>query len=355
MSFRDQTIDAFLQQLSSKAPIPGGGGASALVGALSASLAHMVAALTVGKPKYAAVEAEMNELLKTAETLTNRFLALMDEDAEAFEPLAQAYRLPKETEAEKAEKSLRMEAALKSAVQPPIAIMEACAQALPIIALCAEKGSIVAVSDACLMTAMPPGLTAATGLDALTHAVEAYVSTQATPVTDCKALKAIELIAKHLPTAVVDGQDLDAREGMVYAEYLAGIAFNNASLGYVHAAAHQLGGRYGLPHGLANALMLPAVTDFNLVAIPKRYADIARAMGQSIAGLSTADAARLAPAAMRSLIETLGTPQHLRDVRGFKEEDIPLLAAGALEDITGAANLRRATQEEMEAIFRAVL
>lgn len=148
MAFRDQTIDAFLQQLSSKAPIPGGGGASALVGALSASLAHMVAALTVGKPKYAAVETEMNELLKTAETLTNRFLALMDEDAEAFEPLAQAYRLPKETEAEKAEKSLRMEAALKSAVQPPIAIMEACAQALPIIALCAEKGSIVAVSDA---------------------------------------------------------------------------------------------------------------------------------------------------------------------------------------------------------------
>ncbi len=148
MAFRDQTIDAFLQQLSSKAPIPGGGGASALVGALSTSLAHMVAALTVGKPKYAAVETEMNELLKTAETLTNRFLALMDEDAEAFEPLAQAYRLPKETEAEKAEKSLRMEAALKSAVQPPIAIMEACAQALPIIALCAEKGSIVAVSDA---------------------------------------------------------------------------------------------------------------------------------------------------------------------------------------------------------------
>ena len=101
--------------------------------------------------------------------------------------------------------------------------------------------------------------------------------------------------------------------------------------------------------------MLPAVTDFNLVAIPKRYADIARAMGQSIAGLSTADAARLAPAAMRSLIETLGTPQHLRDVRGFNEEDIPLLAAGALEDIIGATNLRRASQEEMEAIFRAVL
>ena len=148
MAFRDQTIDTFLQQLSSKAPIPGGGGASALVGALSASLTHMVAALTVGKPKYAAIEAEMNELLKQTEALADRFLALMDEDAEAFEPLAQAYRLPKETDADKAEKAVRMEAALISAVQPPIAIMEACAEALPLIALCAEKGSVVAVSDA---------------------------------------------------------------------------------------------------------------------------------------------------------------------------------------------------------------
>lgn len=148
MAFRDQTIDVFIQELSSKAPVPGGGGASALVGALSASLTHMVAALTVGKPKYAAVEAEMHELLKETEALANRFLALMDEDAEAFEPLAQAYRLPKETDEEKASKAVRMEAALKSAVQPPLEIMETCAKALPLIALCAEKGSVVAVSDA---------------------------------------------------------------------------------------------------------------------------------------------------------------------------------------------------------------
>ena len=148
MAFRDQTIDAFMQELSSKAPIPGGGGASALVGALSASLTHMVGALTVGKPKYAAVEAEMVELLKQTEALANRFLALMDEDAAAFEPLAQAYRLPKETEEEKASKAVQMEAALKSAVQPPLAIMETCEQALPLIAFCAEKGSVVAVSDA---------------------------------------------------------------------------------------------------------------------------------------------------------------------------------------------------------------
>ena len=148
MAFRDQTIDTFIQELSSKAPIPGGGGASALVGAIAASLTHMVAALTVGKPKYAAVEAQMQGLLKETESLANRFLALMDEDAAAFEPLAQAYRLPKETEEEKASKSARMEAALKSAVQPPLEIMETCAKALPLIAQCAEKGSVVAVSDA---------------------------------------------------------------------------------------------------------------------------------------------------------------------------------------------------------------
>ena len=148
MAFRDQTIDSFVNELSSKAPIPGGGGASALVGALSAALTHMVAALTVGKPKYAAVEDEMQELLKQTESLTNRFLALMDEDAASFEPLAQAYRLPKETDADKAEKSRVMEIALKSAVQPPLEIMETCARALPLIAFCAEKGSVVAVSDA---------------------------------------------------------------------------------------------------------------------------------------------------------------------------------------------------------------
>jgi formiminotetrahydrofolate cyclodeaminase len=148
MAFQDQTIQVFIQELSSKAPIPGGGGASALVGALSASLTHMVAALTVGKPKYAAVDEEMQELLNKTESLANRFLTLMDEDAAAFEPLAQAYRLPKETEAEREAKSVRMEIALKSAVQPPLDIMEACAEALPLIAFCAEKGSVVAVSDA---------------------------------------------------------------------------------------------------------------------------------------------------------------------------------------------------------------
>ncbi len=148
MAFRDQSIDSFIKELSSKAPIPGGGGASALVGSLSAALTHMVAALTVGKPKYASVEDEMKALLIQTETLTDRFLTLMDEDAAAFEPLAQAYRLPRETDAEKAEKARVMELALKSAVQPPLQIMETCALALPLIAFCAKEGSVVAVSDA---------------------------------------------------------------------------------------------------------------------------------------------------------------------------------------------------------------
>lgn len=148
MSFQEQSIETFLQELSSKAPVPGGGGASAIVGALACTLAHMVGSLTVGKPKYASVESEMNELLTRSEALKNRFLVLMDEDAAAFEPLAQAYRLPKSTPAEQEEKARVMEAALKNAVQPPLAIMEACAEAFSLIALCAEKGSAIAVSDA---------------------------------------------------------------------------------------------------------------------------------------------------------------------------------------------------------------
>ncbi len=148
MAFHDQTLDSFLVELSSKAPVPGGGGASALVGALSAALTHMVASLTVGKAKYAAVEGEMQALLLQTEALTSRFLSLMDEDATAFEPLAQAYRLPKGTDEEIAEKARVMEQALKSAVKPPLEIMETCVQALPLIQACAEKGSVVAVSDA---------------------------------------------------------------------------------------------------------------------------------------------------------------------------------------------------------------
>ncbi|WP_279384463.1 iron-containing alcohol dehydrogenase [Geotalea toluenoxydans] len=133
----------------------------------------------------------------------------------------------------------------------------------------------IAINDPVLMVGKPPALTAATGMDALTHAVEAYVSTIATPITDACAIKAIELVAANLSVAVANGDNLEARDAMAYAEYLAGMAFNNASLGYVHSMAHQLGGFYNLPHGVCNAILLPAVSQFNLIACPKRFADIA--------------------------------------------------------------------------------
>ncbi len=148
MALSKESIESFLTLLSSNAPVPGGGGASALAGALAVSLAHMVAALTVGKPKYASAEAEMRDVLVRANELMGRFLALMDEDAEAFAPLSKAYRMPKESEPEREARSRAMEAALYTAAEPPLRIMETCGPALELIAFCAEKGSQLAVSDA---------------------------------------------------------------------------------------------------------------------------------------------------------------------------------------------------------------
>lgn len=214
---------------------------------------------------------------------------------------------------------------------------------------------VIAVSDAKLMTGMPPGLTAATGMDALTHAVEAYVSTNASPVTDCKAVKAVELIIQNLPTAYRDGSNLQAREGMVYAEYLAGIAFNNASLGYVHALAHQLGGFYNLPHGLCNAILLPAVIEFNLPAALTGYADLARAAGLDTTGLSAEAGARLFIKQVQQLNNDLGLPTKLGQLNGFDPADIAQLAENALKDVCCLTNPRQGTQEDIEAIYRSIL
>ena len=205
------------------------------------------------------------------------------------------------------------------------------------------------------MVAMPSALTAATGMDALTHAIEAYVSTIATPVSDCAALKAVELIAGYLRRAVKDDNDMEAREMMTYAEYLAGVAFNNASLGYVHAMAHQLGGFYDLPHGVCNAILLPAVEDYNAKIVPERFVDIAKAMCKYVAGLSAQEAAADALAAIRELSADIGIPAGLKDLSGFDEKDIPVLAANALKDACGLTNPKQATQEEIENIYRAAI
>ncbi len=218
----------------------------------------------------------------------------------------------------------------------------------------------IALDDPLLMMGMSPALTAATGMDALTHAVEAFVSTAATPKTDSAAEKAIELIAQHLRPAVADGQNIDAREGMCYAQYLAGMAFNNASLGHVHAMAHQLGGFYDLPHGECNAILLPHVSKFNLIARLDRYKKVAELMGENTSGLSVRDAAKLAIVAIRKLSEDVGIPEGLialgkRYGKEVKEEDIATMTINAQKDACGLTNPRRPTDDDVAAIYKAAL
>jgi len=212
----------------------------------------------------------------------------------------------------------------------------------------------IAINDPVLMVGMPPALTAATGMDALTHAVEAYVSTIATPITDACAIKAIELVARHLSPAVANGDDLEARDRMAYAEYLAGMAFNNASLGYVHSMAHQLGGFYNLPHGVCNAILLPAVSQFNLIACPQRFADIAVALGENITGLSVTEAADKAIAAIRKLSASIGIPTGLKDLN-VKEADLKIMAENAKKDACQFTNPRKATLEQVINIFKSAM
>lgn len=210
----------------------------------------------------------------------------------------------------------------------------------------------IAINDPILMKGMPPSLTAATGMDALTHAVEAYVSTAANPLTDAAAQMAITMITQYLPKAVANGDYMKARDKMAYGQYLAGIAFNNASLGYVHAMAHQLGGVYNLPHGVCNAILLPHVEEFNLIGNANRFRDIAKDMGENIEGLSTMDAARKAIAAIRQLSQQVGIPENLRSL-GVKEEDFEIMAENAMKDACSATNPRRATKEQIIGIYKA--
>ncbi|WP_342648847.1 L-threonine dehydrogenase [Pseudomonas sp. REB1044] len=211
---------------------------------------------------------------------------------------------------------------------------------------------MLSVNDPALMVGMPKGLTAATGMDALTHAVEAYVSTAATPITDACALKAVTLISDNLRQAVNDGQDLQARENMAYAQFLAGMAFNNASLGYVHAMAHQLGGYYDLPHGVCNAVLLPHVQRFNAQVSAARLRDVAKAMGVKVCGMTEAQGADAAISAIEQLSVAVGIPAGLQEL-GAKREDVPVLASNALKDACGLTNPRSASQAEIEAIFAA--
>lgn len=212
----------------------------------------------------------------------------------------------------------------------------------------------IAINDPVLMSGMPPELTAATGMDALTHAIEAYVSTIATPVTDACALKAIELIANFLRPAVANGDDMEARDNMAYAEYLAGMAFNNASLGYVHAMAHQLGGFYNLPHGVCNAILLPHVESFNLIAKLERFSDIAVSMGENVNGLSNREAAQVAIDAIQTLSADVGIPSGLAEL-GVKTKDLKIMAENAMKDACGSTNPRVPTLDNVIDIYKSAL
>ncbi|QXX88213.1 iron-containing alcohol dehydrogenase (plasmid) [Acinetobacter lwoffii] len=213
---------------------------------------------------------------------------------------------------------------------------------------------LIAIDDPKLMLAKPAGLTAATGMDALTHAIEAYVSTAANPITDACAEKAITMISEWLSLAVANGDNLEARDAMSYAQYLAGMAFNNASLGYVHAMAHQLGGFYNLPHGVCNAILLPHVCEFNLIACPERYAKIAQLMGVNTEGLTVTGAAYEAIGAIRQLSASIGIPSGLTELN-VKEADLAIMAENAQKDACMLTNPRKANHAQVVDIFKAAM
>jgi Alcohol dehydrogenase, class IV len=218
----------------------------------------------------------------------------------------------------------------------------------------------IAIDDPALMLGMPPALTAATGMDALTHAVEAYVSIAATPMTDACAEMCISLIGKYLRKAVANGSDAEAREMMAHAQYLGGMAFNNASLGYVHAMAHQLGGFYDLPHGECNAILLPYVCEFNLNAKMERFAKIASLMGECACGLSERDAALKAVEAIRKLSADVGIPAGLVELgtrygKKVQDKDVAVMTGNAQKDACMLTNPRIATDAQVTAIFMAAM
>ncbi|ENW7731439.1 L-threonine dehydrogenase [Citrobacter freundii complex sp. CFNIH11] len=214
---------------------------------------------------------------------------------------------------------------------------------------------LMSVNDPELMLEMPAFLTAATGMDALTHAIEAYMSTAAFAVTDGLALKAINLIYNNLRTVVFQGDNLAARENMAIAQFMAGMAFNSASLGYVHAIAHQLGGFYNLAHGVCNAILLPYVQQFNagLPSAAQRLIDIARAMDIDLTSSDTRNV-DLVLTAIKKLSSDIGIPGGLADL-GVKAQDFDILAENTLADSCSLTNPRPATHRQIKEILAAAM
>ncbi|WP_339265185.1 iron-containing alcohol dehydrogenase [Paenibacillus sp. FSL R5-0744] len=219
-----------------------------------------------------------------------------------------------------------------------------------------DKNSIatISVNDPELMVDKPSALTAATGMDALTHAIEALVTPGAYPVTDATALAAVELIFANLTRTVKDGHDIEAREQMVYAIFLGGLAFNNAGLGYVHAMAHQLGGVYDLPHGVCNAMLLPYVEEQNAKYVPEKFRAIAKAMGLNVESQTDKECADFVIESIKALSKEVGIPSKLSEL-GVDEVDLDLLAENSMKDACAPGNPFIPTKEEVITLFKKIL
>ena len=209
------------------------------------------------------------------------------------------------------------------------------------------------VNDPELMISKPSNLTAATGMDALTHAIEAVVANGSYDVTDSTALYAIKQIFDYLPRAVKDGNDIEAREQMCYACFLNGIAFSNAGLGNVHAMAHQLGGLYDLPHGVCNAMLLPIVEEENAKSAPTKFRPIAKVIGMNIDGKSDEECVDYVITRIKSLSEEVGIPKSLKDV-GIDNPDFDLLAENAMKDACAGANPVFFNKEKLIELFKKI-
>lgn len=220
--------------------------------------------------------------------------------------------------------------------------------------VCADTNDIpeVAVIDPDMMASMPKGLTAATGMDALTHAIEGYTTKAAWEMTDMFHLKAIELIAGHLRGAVEN--TAEGREGMALAQYVAGMGFSNVGLGIVHSMAHGLGALYDTPHGVANAIILPVVMEYNAPYTGEKYREIARAMGvEGVDAMTQEEYRKAACDAVRKLGQDVGIPADLKAI--VKDEDVQFLAESAFADACRPGNPRDTSVEEIAALYRSMM
>ena len=211
---------------------------------------------------------------------------------------------------------------------------------------------VVAIVDSSLMASMPKGLTAATGMDALTHAIEGYITKGAWELSDMFHLKAIELIAKHLRGAVENTQE--GREGMALGQYVAGMGFSNVGLGIVHSMAHPLGALYDTPHGVANAIILPTVMEYNASATGEKYREIARAMGvKNVDAMSQEEYRAAAIKAVKDLSNDVGIPADLKEI--VKEEDLDFLSESAYADACRPGNPKDTSVEEIKELYKKLL